>query len=147
MERCARLALPSSILGRAALPIAPMCDEREVMAEIANSIPRSRFATCAAELLLALGIIERGRSFAIMVALGAKRRAFSRVPQDRSAVRGGGWYGRGLDSGALISWIMIKLLNGVFDPPPDRLTIPWGYIVALVAATLASVLVARMRSA
>ncbi len=33
----------------------------------------------------------------------------------------------------------MKVLTGVFDPPPDVVSVPWGYLAALVALTLAAV--------
>ncbi len=34
------------------------------------------------------------------------------------------------------------MLTGVFDPPPDVLTIPWGYLLAVGLAVVATVLAA-----
>ncbi|MFL5259931.1 MAG: ABC transporter permease, partial [Hyphomicrobiales bacterium] len=97
---------------------------------------------CAAGLLLALGIIERRRSFAIMAALGAKRPHLLAFLRSEALFVVGAGALVGLVTGALISWIMVKLLTGVFDPPPERLIIPWMYIAALLATTVTSVLVA-----
>jgi putative ABC transport system permease protein len=47
--------------------------------------------------------------------------------------------------------MLVAMLQHVFDPPPDALAIPWGYLaelaaVALAATTLAvAVTVARLR--
>ena len=38
-----------------------------------------------------------------------------------------------------ISGMLVKVLTGVFDPPPDHVSVPWGYVGALVALTLAAV--------
>jgi putative ABC transport system permease protein len=40
--------------------------------------------------------------------------------------------------------MLVKVLTGVFDPPPDVLTVPWGYLGALVIVALASVAVAAV---
>jgi len=31
---------------------------------------------------------------------------------------------------------LVAVLTGVFDPPPDALTVPWGYLAAAAATTL-----------
>jgi putative ABC transport system permease protein len=38
--------------------------------------------------------------------------------------------------------MLVKVLTGVFDPPPDYLSVPWGYLGAVVGLTLAAVLLA-----
>jgi putative ABC transport system permease protein len=40
--------------------------------------------------------------------------------------------------------MLIKLLTGVFDPPPESLTIPWLYILFLMVAMFASTIAAIM---
>ena len=53
----------------------------------------------------------------------------------------------GLLSGVVIAWMLVKLLTGVFDPPPEALSIPWlylGVVLCLVAVSVgAAVLFAR----
>jgi putative ABC transport system permease protein len=34
---------------------------------------------------------------------------------------------------------LIKVLTGVFDPPPDYLSVPWLYLGGLIALTVAAV--------
>jgi putative ABC transport system permease protein len=39
----------------------------------------------------------------------------------------------------VLSQMLVKVLTGVFDPPPTALTVPWGYLtltIGLVAGTL-----------
>jgi putative ABC transport system permease protein len=38
--------------------------------------------------------------------------------------------------------MLVKVLTGVFDPPPDALAIPWGYLVTVVAITVGAVVAA-----
>ncbi len=38
--------------------------------------------------------------------------------------------------------MLVKLLTGVFDPPPEVLSMPWSYLAALVAVALVSVAMA-----
>jgi putative ABC transport system permease protein len=40
--------------------------------------------------------------------------------------------------------MLVKVLTGVFDPPPDFLTIPWGYLGAALGVTVLAVAVACM---
>jgi putative ABC transport system permease protein len=46
--------------------------------------------------------------------------------------------------------MLVKLLTGVFDPPPETIAIPWAYLAAvhvLVAASVAiAVMIANKRS-
>ena len=43
---------------------------------------------------------------------------------------------------AALSSVLVDVLTGVFDPPPDFLSIPWGYLIAVVGAVIATVLLA-----
>jgi putative ABC transport system permease protein len=38
--------------------------------------------------------------------------------------------------GAILSMMLVKVLSGVFDPPPSVLAIPWPYLSALFAITV-----------
>jgi putative ABC transport system permease protein len=38
--------------------------------------------------------------------------------------------------------MLVKLLTGVFDPPPDQLTVPWIYLTILFAAAAVSIALA-----
>ena len=35
--------------------------------------------------------------------------------------------------------MLVKVLTGVFDPPPDALAVPWGYLAAVLGLTLGAV--------
>jgi putative ABC transport system permease protein len=51
---------------------------------------------------------------------------------------------------ATIAWLLIKVLTGVFDPPPDAAAVPWSYLLALAAVAAGSVAIggaAAVRSA
>jgi putative ABC transport system permease protein len=96
----------------------------------------------AAGLVLALGVLDRRRSFAVMSALGAKRAqllAFLRGEAFLIFVAGSVL---GALIGASVAWMLVTLLAGVFDPPPDHLAVPWLYLGLLVAAAALSVSVA-----
>jgi putative ABC transport system permease protein len=99
-------------------------------------------SACVAGLVLALGVLDRRRSFAVMVALGAKPAqllAFLRSEALSIFVAGSML---GALTGAAVAWMLVQLLTGVFDPPPDHLTVPWLYLGLLFAAAAISVGVA-----
>jgi putative ABC transport system permease protein len=35
--------------------------------------------------------------------------------------------------------MLVKVLTGVFDPPPDVLSVPWGYLSGVLVLVVASV--------
>ncbi len=96
-------------------------------------------AAAASGLALGLGFAERRRTFAIARALGARGRQLGGFVWSESAFVTLG----GLLSGAVIavaiSEMLVQVLTGVFDPPPDFLSVPWGYLAGVVALTLLAV--------
>ena len=40
--------------------------------------------------------------------------------------------------------VLIKVLSGVFDPPPSALAIPWGYVAVVLASAAAAILAAAL---
>ena len=38
--------------------------------------------------------------------------------------------------GGLMAYALIKVLAGVFDPPPEGLTVPWLYLVLLFVSAI-----------
>ncbi len=93
-------------------------------------------------LILALGLAERRRVFAVLAALGAKSRQLGAFMwgEGLTILVGGGATGFILGFG--IAEMLVKVLTGAFDPPPEHLSVPWGYLALLVAAAAASTLVA-----
>jgi putative ABC transport system permease protein len=86
-------------------------------------------------LVLALGLAERRRSFTILSALGATPRQLGAFlwGEGLYVVVGGAFMGTAVGFG--IAYALVALLSGVFDPPPETLSVPWLYvIVALVTA-------------
>jgi putative ABC transport system permease protein len=98
-------------------------------------------AAAAGALVLALGLAERRRSFAIAAALGARARELRAFVTTEAAVLTVG----GLVSGGLIGWlvthVLVKTLSGVFDPPPAALTVPWPYLATVAGTLLAAIAV------
>ena len=95
----------------------------------------------AAGLILALGVVDRRRSFAIMWAIGAKPhqiRAFIRA-EALVIFLGGAMLGairldRRSDAG--------QAPDRGIRPPPDQLTVPWIYLTILFAAAAVSIALA-----
>ena len=98
----------------------------------------------ATGLVLALGLAERKRNLAILAGLGAKQRQLAVFVWSEALVVliGGGLVGASLGFAAALA--LVKVLTGVFDPPPESLAIPGNYLASLasaaVAATAAAVL-------
>jgi putative ABC transport system permease protein len=92
----------------------------------------------ATGLVLALGFAERRRTFAIASALGARTRELGAFVWAESILVTAG----GLALGALIAvgitTMLLSILTGVFDPPPDAPAIPGDYLAALVALAMAA---------
>ena len=38
--------------------------------------------------------------------------------------------------------MLVKVLTGVFDPPPDTLAVPWGYLLCVGAIVVGTVIAA-----
>jgi len=96
-------------------------------------------AIAASGLALGLGFHERRRAFAIATALGARPRDLGGFVWGESAFVTAGGLALGASVATAISLMLVKVLTGVFDPPPDALSVPWGYLAALIALTLAGV--------
>lgn len=96
----------------------------------------------ATGLILALGLAERRRTFAILSALGAKKHQLGAFIWSEGLLIqvGGGIIGILLGFG--IAQMLVTILTGVFDPPPEILAIPWVYLILLAAAAVASLVVA-----
>ena len=99
-------------------------------------------SACAAGLILALGILDRRRSFVIMAALGAKRSQLLAFLRSEALFIFAVGSILGCVTGVVGAGITVKLLTGVFDPPPEHLTVPWLYLGLLFTATIACVAIA-----
>jgi putative ABC transport system permease protein len=94
----------------------------------------------AASAGLVLGLADRQRSFAILTALGAKPRQIGAFLWSEGALVLFSGSVIGILAGWAVAYILVKLLTGVFDPPPKALAMPWFYLVTLMV--IASVAVA-----
>lgn len=99
-------------------------------------------AAAASGLALGLGFQERRRTFAIARALGARPRQLGGFIWSESVFVTGGGLLLGIGIAAGLSMMLVKVLTGVFDPPPDTLAVPWLYLGGVGALTIGAVAVA-----
>lgn len=92
-------------------------------------------------LVLALGLAERKRNFAVLLALGARESQLGGFIWSEALLMlaGGGLMGVLLGVG--VAQMLVKVLTGVFDPPPQFLAIPWLYLaVLMITATISTII-------
>jgi putative ABC transport system permease protein len=104
-------------------------------------------AAAAMGLFVALVVGERRHEFATMAALGATLRSVAAFVWSEAAIVVLGGLALAAGLGWLLSLMLVAMLQHVFDPPPDHLAIPWGYLAglggaALVATTIATAIAA-----
>jgi putative ABC transport system permease protein len=107
-------------------------------------------AISATALLLTLGFVERRRTFALARVLGAQPRQLGSFVWSEVLVTGVTGAVLGGAAGWILSKMLVKVLSGVFDPPPAQLSVPWAYlgvVAALAAAGLIVAAVAAIRAA
>ena len=94
------------------------------------------FVACATGLALFLSFSERRRAFTILSALGAKQRHLAAFMWSEAVtiLVGGGLVG--ICVGSLVAFVLVKVLAGVFDPPPEFLTVPWIYLLLLCSTAV-----------
>ena len=108
-------------------------------------------AISATALLLTLGFTERRRTFALARVLGARPRQLGGFVWSEVLVTGITGAILGGAAGWILSQMLVKVLGGVFDPPPEHLSVPWAYlgliaglgILGLVIAALTAIRAAR----
>ncbi|MDT4918954.1 MAG: putative transport system permease protein [Pseudonocardiales bacterium] len=107
-------------------------------------------AAASGALVLGLGLAERRRSLAIMSAVGARRRHLFAAIAGETTLVGVGGAVTGAVLGGFLAAMLVKVLTGVFDPPPTAVSVPWGYVAALAllfAGCLAAVVLGTLRVA
>ncbi len=104
-------------------------------------------AASAGGIVLAVGLAERRRSLAILSVLGARRRQLRGLALSEGLlITLGGLIGGGLIAAGL-SQMLVKVLTGVFDPPPSVIAVPFGYLAVTVLAAVAALAIAALVSA
>jgi putative ABC transport system permease protein len=95
----------------------------------------------ASGLSIGLGFAERRHNFVILSALGATpQQVGSFLWAEAGTIIFGGLLG-GAVLGIAVAAVLVKVLTGVFDPPPETLTIPWAYLGALAALAVAATVI------
>jgi putative ABC transport system permease protein len=87
---------------------------------------------------VALTLAERRREFATMAALSAGRRRIAGFVWSECALVLLGALALAALLGWLLAEMLVAMLQHVFDPPPDHLAAPWGFLVVLAGAAVAS---------
>jgi len=99
----------------------------------------------ATGIVFALNLADRGRSYAILTILGARRRQLSAFLWSEGLLILIGGLAIGLPTGFAVAEMLVTLLTAVFDPPPQNLSVPWSYLaatgIAMLASTFGAVLV------
>jgi putative ABC transport system permease protein len=99
-------------------------------------------AAGAMALFVALGLAERRHEFATMAALGRSLRDVSAFLWSEALLVLGAGLALAAGLGWLLSEMLVAMLQHVFDPPPDALAIPWGFLAGLGGAAVLATLAA-----
>jgi putative ABC transport system permease protein len=106
-------------------------------------------AAAAMALFIAVTVIERRHEFATMAAVGASLRSIGSFVWSEAAIVLVAGLVLAIGLGVLLALMLIAMLQHVFDPPPDALSIPWAYLGELAAAgivtTTLAVLITSLR--
>jgi putative ABC transport system permease protein len=93
-------------------------------------------AAAAIGLFVLVALAERRHELATMRALGASLRSVAAFVWSEAALV----LGAALALAALLGWLLaemlVAMLQHVFDPPPDRLAVPWAFLAALSGAAV-----------
>ena len=104
-------------------------------------------ATASAGLVLVVGAAQRRRSLVALAVLGASpRQRAGFLWTEARAIVVAGVLG-GLLTGTLIAAQLVKVLTGIFDPPPEHPAIPWTFVGTVLAAVLTTAVLATTVSA
>ena len=98
----------------------------------------------ATGLLLWLSLAERRRNYAIARALGARPRQLAAFVWAETGFVTISGVVLGTAGAAWLTWMLVKLLTGVFDPPPTRPAVPWPYLATATAVAAVAVAAAGL---
>jgi putative ABC transport system permease protein len=101
-------------------------------------------ALASGGLLTALGLVERRRTFAIATLLGATKAQLRGFVLSEGAVTTVAGITVGAAAGWATSGMLIAVLGGVFDPPPETPAVPGPYLALLLAVTVTGILAADL---
>jgi putative ABC transport system permease protein len=95
-------------------------------------------ALACSGLALLLGVAQRRRALVLLAALGASGRQRGRfLAAEAEGLLLGGLLG-GAAVAAVVSYLLVKVLTGIFDPPPTSAAVPSGYLAVLAATVVLS---------
>lgn len=99
-------------------------------------------AAAAMALFVSLAVNERRHEFATMAAIGASLRDIGAFVRSEAVtvLLAAGALAAGL--GWLMAEMLVAMLQHVFDPPPDHLAVPWGFLGLLALGAVAGAAVA-----
>jgi putative ABC transport system permease protein len=104
-------------------------------------------AAAAMGLFFALAVIERRHEFATMAAVGATLRSIGAFVWSEAALVLLAGLALAAVLGVLLAAMLVAMLQHVFDPPPDHLSIPWAYLGELAGAAAAMTALAALITA
>ena len=99
-------------------------------------------AGAAMALLIALGVYERRHEFATMAAVGASVREIAAFVWSEAAIVLVAATALAAVLGWLLAEMLVAMLQHVFDPPPDHLAVPWGFLGGMFGAAALATIVA-----
>jgi putative ABC transport system permease protein len=95
-------------------------------------------AAAAIALFVALAVAERRQEFAAMAAVGATIRDIGAFLWSEALIVLGASLLLATGLGWLLSLMMVAMLQHVFDPPPDTMSLPWQFLIELALASIGS---------
>ena len=98
----------------------------------------------AVGLVFALGLEERRRNFAILLAIGARTRHLGAFLWSEALIVYVVGMTAGMAMGGGLAWVLVKMMTHVFDPPPEMLAVPWLYLALLAVTGLVAVCISVM---
>lgn len=93
-------------------------------------------AAAAMGLFVTVGLAERRQELATMAALGASLRQVGAFLWSEAALVLGAALVLAGFLGWLLAEMLVAMLQHVFDPPPDQLAAPWGFLGGLAGAAV-----------
>jgi len=97
-------------------------------------------AAAAMALFVAVAVTERRRELATMAAIGASIRDIAGFVWSEAALVLVAAMALASLLGWLLAEMLVAMLRHVFDPPPDHLAAPWGFLGALAGASVLGIL-------
>jgi len=101
----------------------------------------------AMALFVAVSLAERRQELATMAAIGASLREVSAFLWSEAAIVLAGALALAAILGWLLAEMLVAMLRHAFDPPPDHLAVPWGFLLALTGAAAGGLVVASVLAA